>query len=334
MANMDDVDRLKGGGLAWNNWRQEYSDYRPNLSGANLSGANLSRADLSETNLSGANISKANLVEANLIGANLSGANLSGADLTGAYLSEANLSSADLTGANLSRANLTGANLTGAKLKDAIKLKIVDPLGRLWAEQEQHEEGNEPEPELTKTTSQTILTTTPLAGLGLTLFSVFVRLTHEAVIRNEPVLLNALGKMDGIRIVTERVDSFKEMAEHLAPEGLDREAFVAAFSKALAEDCAVIAIRNPLIDFGKDLVDKVFPGGTVFTAMATADSPQTFFAYVGTATVGLVIIRIGGSIAAGGNTIIQALANRIAHLIDPPTDKPAKDMRKPKQKDQ
>jgi hypothetical protein len=31
--------------------------------------------------------------------------------------------------------------------------------------------------------------------------------------------------------------------------------------KTLVEEYAVVAIRNPLIDFGKDLVDKVFPGG-------------------------------------------------------------------------
>jgi hypothetical protein len=54
--------------------------------------------------------------------------------------------------------------------------------------------------------------------------------------------------------------------------------------------------------------------------MTIADNPQTFFAYVGAATAGLVMIRIGKSIADGGDKIIQAVANRIAQQIDPPPD--------------
>ena len=134
MANDEHVALLKQGVAAWNAWRDENPDIRPDLSGANLSeadlsganlsgadlrGANLSGANLSGANLSGANLSGANLSEANLSGANLSGANLSGANLIGANLSGANLSEANLSGANLSGANLSGANLSGANLQAA-----------------------------------------------------------------------------------------------------------------------------------------------------------------------------------------------------------------------
>ena len=76
---------------------------------ANLSGANLIDANLIDANLSGANLSGANLIDANLSGANLSGANLSGANLSCANLSGANLSGANLIDANLSDANLHGS---------------------------------------------------------------------------------------------------------------------------------------------------------------------------------------------------------------------------------
>src|SRR5207344_2362243 len=59
MANDEHVALLKQGVDAWNAWREENPDIRPDLSGADLGGANLG-------------------------GANLSGADLSGADLTGA----------------------------------------------------------------------------------------------------------------------------------------------------------------------------------------------------------------------------------------------------------
>ena len=148
MANDEHVALLKQGVAAWNAWRDENPDIRPDLSGADLSGADLSEADLSGADLSGANLSGAdlsganlsgaNLIEANLSEANLSGANLSGANLGGANLSEADLSerpreanlsrrpqrrtsagrtssrlAANLSGANLSGANLSRANLTG-----------------------------------------------------------------------------------------------------------------------------------------------------------------------------------------------------------------------------
>jgi hypothetical protein len=149
MANDEHVALLKQGVAAWNKWREENPDIRPDLSaaklsgailteaqfgGANLSGAILIAATLNSANLSGATLSAANLsgadlIAATLIMANLSGANFSGADLNGAHLGEAiligaNLNGADLVGANLIRANLSGANLSGADLSEATLLDV------------------------------------------------------------------------------------------------------------------------------------------------------------------------------------------------------------------
>jgi len=134
MANDEHVAMLKKGVKAWNKWRDENANIRPNLSeadftgadliganliGADLVGAKLSGADLTGAKLSGADLSEGRLVRADLSEANLSGANLSEADLREANLTEANLSGAILFKANLSRANLREANLTGANLDSA-----------------------------------------------------------------------------------------------------------------------------------------------------------------------------------------------------------------------
>jgi uncharacterized protein YjbI with pentapeptide repeats len=154
MANDEHVALLKQGVDAWNRWRDENSEVRPdlteadlfaadltrtNLRGANLNGANLREADLREANLReanlvGANLFRAHLVQAHLSNANLTGANLTGANLVmaiafhanlvlanfgGATLAAMNLTGSNLTGANLTGASLNGANLTGASLNGA-----------------------------------------------------------------------------------------------------------------------------------------------------------------------------------------------------------------------
>jgi hypothetical protein len=121
MANDEHVAILKKGVEAWNAWREENPDIRPDLSVADLHEANLSEANLNATdlmlaNLSGADLSAAFLSRAFLPGANLSGANLGGANLSGTELNGANLSGANLSRANLSGANLYNANLTAATL--------------------------------------------------------------------------------------------------------------------------------------------------------------------------------------------------------------------------
>jgi uncharacterized protein YjbI with pentapeptide repeats len=100
----------------WNAWRADNPDIRPDLRGANLGRASLTAARLNQANLSRANLSEAWLNQANLSQANLSGANLSDANLSGAELSKADLSGANLSGAYFWAANLSGANLSQANL--------------------------------------------------------------------------------------------------------------------------------------------------------------------------------------------------------------------------
>lgn len=115
MANEEHLAILKQGVGAWNAWREENPDVRPELSGARLRWANLS-----EANLSGGDLIEAILIEANLSGANLIKAALSGAKLSFAKLSFADLSFADLSGADLSGANLRSATLVGTRFENAV----------------------------------------------------------------------------------------------------------------------------------------------------------------------------------------------------------------------
>jgi hypothetical protein len=120
MANADHIARLKKGVAAWNAWREENPDIRPDLSGADLSGgAQLAMANLSGTNLRSANLLFANLVNADLSEADLTWAQLIMANLTGTNLSGANLTKADLQAASLSLANLSEANLGRTNLEGA-----------------------------------------------------------------------------------------------------------------------------------------------------------------------------------------------------------------------
>lgn len=136
MANEEHLALLRQGVKAWNEWKAQNPEIKPNLSFAtgkritirdaklsgvdlsrtNLSGANLSRVDLIGANLNEANLNEAYMSEAELIGADLSSADLSSADLIGANLMGANLSNVYLSGADLTKANLSGADLIGAKL--------------------------------------------------------------------------------------------------------------------------------------------------------------------------------------------------------------------------
>lgn len=129
MASGDHLAILRQGVEAWNRWRREHADIKPDLNGAYLSGAylrrvNLSRAYLIEVDLSGASLTGANLSNAYLVAANLSGADiiranfyqadLNRAILSGADLRQTNLAEASLIQANFSRTNLSGATLTQA----------------------------------------------------------------------------------------------------------------------------------------------------------------------------------------------------------------------------
>jgi hypothetical protein len=133
MAERKHVEMLsKGfsGVLAWNKWRGEHPEIRPNLVEANLRtmnlcDADLHGADLQEADLRRADLSAANLRETDAQGANfhetrLISANLSGANMTSALLSYARLRDADLRKTVLSSAILYRADLRRANLAESM----------------------------------------------------------------------------------------------------------------------------------------------------------------------------------------------------------------------
>ncbi len=117
---------LHHGVEAWNRWRSQNPNLRPNLRGAYLNHLDLRWADFHDADLRFAFLFYSDLAEADLYGASLLGAdlihaNLEAADLrwaalSGAYLSYANLSYADLRDANLREAFCYGAQFHGAFL--------------------------------------------------------------------------------------------------------------------------------------------------------------------------------------------------------------------------
>jgi hypothetical protein len=120
MANPEQLEILNQGVDAWNKWRHERPDVRPDLNGTDLSGRDLSGARLVGADLSGAKLSGIDLVDANLRDADLSHADLSHADLRRVILRGADLRGADLRDADLRHADLSGADLSGADLFNAI----------------------------------------------------------------------------------------------------------------------------------------------------------------------------------------------------------------------
>jgi hypothetical protein len=121
MANPEHLEILKQGVKAWNKWRIEHRDVRPDLHGADLSDANLRRATLLHANLLHANLLHANLSNANLSRANLNDANLNDANLYGANFSHANLGRADFTGVTLGFTTFANNDLSKVKGLEAVR---------------------------------------------------------------------------------------------------------------------------------------------------------------------------------------------------------------------
>lgn len=149
MANEEQLDILRQGVEAWNQWRKQSPDIEPDLSDsyldnaklvefnfsktnfygshlfrANFYGADLKKADLSYAFLNNAHFATADLSEAKLYRTRLENANFFNAHLNFSYLSFANLEKASFYGASLREADLTYAyvsesNLTTAQLTNA-----------------------------------------------------------------------------------------------------------------------------------------------------------------------------------------------------------------------
>lgn len=138
MADQEHLDILKQGVETWNQWREQHSEIKPDLSQAGLYRADLSGADLHQTNLYQADLSEANLSHANLYAADLrrailGRANLHQANLQGTRLIHADLHKTDLRGANLSRAVLSEADIHAANLNQADISHADLDQARLWS---------------------------------------------------------------------------------------------------------------------------------------------------------------------------------------------------------
>lgn len=120
MADRKHLDILKQGVEAWNQWRRQHPNIKPDLRGAKLYGANLTSADLSYAHVSPANLDDTDLRRANLTGTLLWSTHLEGANLEGASLRDTDLRRADLHRANLSDTDLSGADLSFAKIVNTI----------------------------------------------------------------------------------------------------------------------------------------------------------------------------------------------------------------------
>ena len=64
MAKDEHVAQLNKGVAAWNDWRGQNFDIRPDLRGADISQADLNEADLADANLTGARLTGADLTRA------------------------------------------------------------------------------------------------------------------------------------------------------------------------------------------------------------------------------------------------------------------------------
>jgi uncharacterized protein YjbI with pentapeptide repeats len=113
VANSEHIEILRQGVEAWNRWRDDNPELKPDLSDTDLSSWDLCDIDLSHSNLSKVNFSDANLMGAILICANLSDADIDNAELSGVSFCDADLSGVDLIEVNFSYADLSGVDLTG-----------------------------------------------------------------------------------------------------------------------------------------------------------------------------------------------------------------------------
>jgi uncharacterized protein YjbI with pentapeptide repeats len=116
MANHKHVEILSHGVAAWNAWREQEPEIKPNLGGINLFKAKLANANLRQTDLRKTDLREADLAEAILVKADLRSANLRAARIISADLKSASMSGAHLISANLSQAELQGADMRSVRL--------------------------------------------------------------------------------------------------------------------------------------------------------------------------------------------------------------------------
>src|SRR5215216_5427941 len=147
MADLQHLEILKKGVHEWNQWRENNSQIKPNLSNLNLFGMNLpshifarqalneidfnllsekrfaidvEQVDFSERELGGLYSDQKNTVTVKIGSIDLTGANLRETDFRRTNLSGSILTGADLTKADLFDSNLTYTDLTKANLRETV----------------------------------------------------------------------------------------------------------------------------------------------------------------------------------------------------------------------
>lgn len=120
MANGKQLEIIKRSVSEWNEWRNERSDIKPDLSKANLTRVDLNHANLSDTDFRGVNLSYSNLQGANfqrssLVGANLLHANLKGADLSRSIFRKTYVERLDMSFTKLYETTFADIDLTNVE---------------------------------------------------------------------------------------------------------------------------------------------------------------------------------------------------------------------------
>jgi len=123
MANPTHLQLLRQDPEAWNEWRLENPDIRPDFIGANLNGIDLSEMKRTIADLVNANLLDAEVLDTNLLGAHLERLDLSHSDFSGTDLRDVNLDGANLSYSDLSGAKLSGASLINTDLSNAILME-------------------------------------------------------------------------------------------------------------------------------------------------------------------------------------------------------------------
>src|SRR5271157_4651730 len=129
MANEEQLAILKEGVAAWNDWREQHPDIRPDLREADLVGADLSKANLRRARLGWAHLGNAKLNEADLGGADLMLANLGGAGLILANLTGTKLSDTDFGEAVLGWTVFADVDLSTAKGLETVSHEGPSTIG-------------------------------------------------------------------------------------------------------------------------------------------------------------------------------------------------------------
>ncbi len=124
MANEEHLEIIKQGVEAWNEWRKNNPEERPNLSGTDLTGALLADADLSESDLSGADFRDSTLRDANL-----THADLYYTDLESAILVNTNFKRAALTNCFVYGVAAWDVKLNETEQKDLVITPRFEPSG-------------------------------------------------------------------------------------------------------------------------------------------------------------------------------------------------------------